>query len=84
MAWEQADRDEDEDEDDVPRSLMLKTPLTVLLVRRCLTLASEGEAGASSTAESTLVKVWWASWTSADMVDCGSHAMTRWRESFYD
>ena len=35
-----------------PRSLMLKTPLTVLLVLRCLILLSDGEAGVSSTAES--------------------------------
>jgi hypothetical protein len=34
-----------------PRSLMLKTPLTVLLVLRCLILLSDGEAGVSSTAE---------------------------------
>lgn len=51
--------------DDSPRSLMLKTPLTVLLDRRCLGLISLGDAGASSMAESTLVN---GSWTSADMM----------------
>lgn len=55
-------------QDDIPRSLMLKTPLTVLLVLRCFTLPSLGDAGAvSSTAESTLVKDG-CSWTSADIV----------------
>lgn len=54
--------------DDIPRSLMLKTPLTVLLVLRCFILPSLGDAGAvSSTAESTLVKDG-CSWTSADIV----------------
>ena len=60
------------EEDDVPRSLMLNTPLTVLLVLRCLTLDSLGEAGASSMAESTLDKVDMGSCTSADMLAVGS------------
>ena len=47
---------------------MLNTPLTVLLVLRCLTLDSLGEAGASSMAESTLDKVDMGSCTSADMM----------------
>jgi hypothetical protein len=50
-----------------PRSLMLKTPLTVLLVLRCLILLSDGEAGVSSTAESTLLRGWVIS-MAADMV----------------
>ena len=50
---------------DSPRSLMLKTPLTVLLVRRCLGLDSPGEAGASSMAESTLLNGALCSCTSA-------------------
>jgi len=45
---------------------MLKTPLTVLLVLRCLILLSVGEAGVSSMAESTLLREW--VWMSADMV----------------
>jgi len=45
---------------------MLKTPLTVLLVLRCLILLSVGEAGVSSMAESTLLRGW--VWMSADMV----------------
>lgn len=49
-----------------PRSLMLKTPLTVLLVLRCLILLSVGEAGASSMAESTLLRGWVTS-MAADM-----------------
>ena len=51
-----------------PRSLMLKTPLTVLLVLRCLILLSDGEAGVSSTAESTLLRGWVAISMAADMV----------------
>jgi hypothetical protein len=51
-----------------PRSLMLKTPLTVLLVLRCLILDSLGEAGASSMAESTLLN---GTCTSADMMADG-------------
>ena len=39
-----------------PRSLMLNTPLTVLLVLRCLGLLSDGEAGTSEMAESTLLR----------------------------
>jgi hypothetical protein len=49
---------------------MLKTPLTVLLVLRCLILLSVGEAGASSMAESTLLRGWLVT-TSADMIDDG-------------
>ena len=46
---------------------MLKTPLTVLLVLRCFTLLSVGDAGTvSSTAESTFES---GSWTSADIVE---------------
>lgn len=45
---------------------MLKTPLTVLLVLRCLILLSVGEAGASSMAESILLRG--SVTTSADMV----------------
>jgi hypothetical protein len=52
----------------LPRSLMLKTPLTVLLVLRCLILLSDGEAGVSSTAESTLLRGWVAISMAADMV----------------
>lgn len=48
---------------------MLKTPLTVLLVLRCLILLSVGDAGASSMAESTLLREW--VWMSADMVGMG-------------
>jgi hypothetical protein len=51
-----------------PRSLMLKTPLTVLLVLRCLILLSVGEAGVSSMAESTLLRGW-VTISAADMVD---------------
>lgn len=47
---------------------MLKTPLTVLLVLRCLILLSVGEAGASSMAESTLLKGGACSCTSAAIV----------------
>jgi hypothetical protein len=47
---------------------MLKTPLTVLLVLRCLILLSDGEAGVSSTAESTLLRGWVIS-MAADMVE---------------
>jgi hypothetical protein len=47
---------------------MLKTPLTVLLVLRCLILLSDGEAGVSSTAESTLLRGWVAISMAADMV----------------
>jgi hypothetical protein len=46
---------------------MLKTPLTVLLVLRCLILLSDGEAGVSSTAESTLLRGWVIS-MAADMI----------------
>jgi len=46
---------------------MLKTPLTVLLVLRCLILLSVGEAGVSSMAESTLLRGWVMS-MAADMV----------------
>lgn len=35
---------------------MLKTPLTVLLVLRCLGLLSDGDAGTSEMAESTLLR----------------------------
>jgi len=55
---------------------MLKTPLTVLLVLLCLGLLSLGEAGASSMAESTLVKEG-CSCTSADIVGVG--VAVRWR-----
>ena len=51
----------------LPRSRMLKTPLTVLLVLLCLVLLSLGEAGASSMAESILLRL--ASVTSADIVN---------------
>jgi hypothetical protein len=47
---------------------MLKTPLTVLLVLRCLILLSDGEAGVSSMAESTLLRGWVAISMAADMV----------------
>jgi hypothetical protein len=47
---------------------MLKTPLTVLLVLRCLILLSVGEAGVSSMAESTLLRLRGWVWVSADMV----------------
>lgn len=57
------------EEPSIPRSLMLNTPLTVLLVLRCRILDSVGEAGASSMAESTLDKVDKGSCTSADMMD---------------
>lgn len=51
-----------------PRSLILKTPLTVLDVLRCLMgLLSLGDAGASSMAESTLLRGMWAPSTAADM-----------------
>lgn len=60
---------EREEEPSIPRSLMLNTPLTVLLVLRCRILDSVGEAGASSMAESTLDKVDKGSCTSADMMD---------------
>lgn len=46
---------------------MLKTPLTVLLVLRCLILLSVGEPGVSSMAESTLLRGWVIS-MAADMV----------------
>lgn len=47
---------------------MLKTPLTVLDVLRCLMgLVSLGDAGASSMAESTLLRGTWTSSTAADM-----------------
>lgn len=46
---------------------MLKTPLTVLLVRRCLILDSVGEAGASEMAESTLLR--------GSVFDCTSAAI---------
>lgn len=48
---------------------MLKTPLTVLLVLRCLILLSVGDAGASSMAESTLLRGWVT--MSADMAESG-------------
>lgn len=48
---------------------MLKTPLTVLLVLRCLILLSVGDAGVSSMAESILLRGW--VWISADMVGRG-------------
>lgn len=51
------------------RSLMLKTPSTILLLLRCLVgFASDGEAGASSTAESILLKGAVGSCTSAAIV----------------
>merc|ERR1711904_260550 len=51
------------------RSLMLKTPWTIPLLLRCLVgFASDGEAGASSTAESTLLKGAVGSCTSAAIV----------------
>ena len=53
----------------IPRSSIRNTPLTVLLVLRCLGLLSLGEAGASSMAESTLLKVA-CSCTSAAIVSC--------------
>jgi len=66
--WIERERERKE-EPSIPRSLMLNTPLTVLLVLRCRILDSVGEAGASSMAESTLDKVDKGSCTSADMMD---------------
>lgn len=49
----------------LPRSLILKTPETVLLVRRCLIFDSVGEASPCSMAESTLDR---GIWISVDMI----------------
>lgn len=68
---------EREEEPSIPRSLMLNTPLTVLLVLRCRILDSVGEAGASSMAESTLDKVDKGSCTSADMMDDDDGIVTK-------
>lgn len=59
-------------DDNSPRSLMLKTPETVLLVLRCLiSFLSLGEAGTSEMAESTLLRSALVSCTPAAMVDSG-------------
>ena len=55
----------------LPRSLMLKTPETVLLARRWRILASVGDAGSvESTAESTLESGSVTTEVSADMLLC--------------
>ena len=61
---------EDNTHQHIPRSLMLKTPDTVLLVLRCLiSFLSLGDAGTSEMAESTLLKsALVESWTSAAIV----------------
>jgi hypothetical protein len=59
--------------------LILKTPLTVLLVLRCLILLSVGEAGVSSMAESTLLRGW-VTISAADMVGVGVSWVVCWME----
>lgn len=76
--WIERERErERKEEPSIPRSLMLNTPLTVLLVLRCRILDSVGEAGASSMAESTLDKVDKGSCTSADMMDDDDGIVTK-------
>ena len=55
---------------------MLKTPLTVLLVLRCLILLSVGDAGVSSMAESTLLRECVS--IAADMVGKGELKLVGW------
>lgn len=61
-----------------PRSLILKTPDTVLLVLRCLgSFLSLGEAGTSEMAESTLLRSAFVSCTPAAMMTvCVSEGST--------